>query len=90
MIPYEYEFKMVPVNETLSNFYKRVLNSDSRILQGTERDHMLTLFQFLEPLEKNTRQRVIRSIYYHAHKIYWVTYGDETVVEELEGYYDLQ
>ena len=72
------------------HYFYRILNSDTRILEGEERDHMLTIFQFIDPLEKNTRQKTIRSIYHHARKLYWVTYGDEPMVEELEGYYDLQ
>ena len=62
---------------------RKVMGPPKRVLEGTEREHMLTLFRFLEPIRQSNNQRSFTDEYEHAGKRYDVHYfDDETIVEE--------
>ncbi len=63
---------------------RRVMGPPRRVLEGAERDHMLTVFGLLEPFETSNNQRSFTEEYRHANKIYHVHYFEgETEVEEI-------
>jgi hypothetical protein len=68
----------------LKEFLRSVMGPPRRVLQGEEREHMLTVFRLLEPFETSNNQRSFTEEYRHANKVYHVTYFEgETEVEEL-------
>lgn len=63
---------------------RRVIGPPRRVLEGAEKEHMLTVFRLLEPFETSNNQRSFTEEYRHANKIYHVHYFEgETEVEEL-------
>lgn len=46
-----------------------------RVIEGNEREHMLTLFALIEPSDTSNNQRTFTETYHHAGKEYEVTYG---------------
>jgi hypothetical protein len=63
---------------------RRVIGPPRRVLDGTEKEHMLTVFRLLEPFETSNNQRSFTEEYRHANKIYHVHYFEgETEVEEI-------
>jgi hypothetical protein len=70
-----------------NNLYFFNSKTKSRILHFEERDQMLTLFEFIDPvgyLRDPQDQMSFVEIYNHADRTYYVTYGFEhIVVEEL-------
>lgn len=69
-------------------FLRRIGMKKRRVLEGAERDHMLTLFALVSPTETSNNQRTFTETYHHAGKEYEVTYGFSDVgptpyVEEI-------
>lgn len=65
-------------------FIRRVMGPTKRILEGQEKENMLTLFRFIEPVESTNNQRSFTDEYLHAGKTYYVHYfGNDTEVEEV-------
>jgi hypothetical protein len=65
-------------------FIRRVMGPERRILEGNEREHMLTVFSLVEPINVSNNQRSFTEEYEHAGKKYDVHYfEDETIVEEI-------
>ena len=63
---------------------RKVMGPDRRKIEGTERDHMLTVFKLLEPIESTNNQRSFTDVYEHAGKTYHVHYFEgETELEEI-------
>ena len=63
---------------------RKVIGPARRVLEGDEREHMLTIFKLLEPFETSNNQRSFTEEYRHANKIYHVHYfWDEIAVEEI-------
>lgn len=63
---------------------RKVTGPDRRKIEGTERDHMLTVFKLLEPVESTNNQRSFTDVYEHAGKTYHVHYFDKDIeVEEI-------
>lgn len=70
--------------EKLKKFIRAVSGPETRTLTGQERDHMITVFNLIEPIESSNNQRVWTDVYQHAGKIYNVHFfEDETVIEEV-------
>lgn len=72
--------------EKLKQFLRSVMGPDRRTLEGSEREHMLTVFNLIEPIETSNNQRTWTDVYEHAGKIYHVHYFDmpsDVVVEEV-------
>ena len=74
--------------EEALEFLKSIGMKNRRVLEGDEREHMLTLFALVEPTETSNNQRTFTETYYHAGKEYEVTYGFSDVgpapyVEEI-------
>jgi hypothetical protein len=65
-------------------FIRKVMGPDRRVLEGAEREHMLTVLRLIEPIRTTNNQRSFTDEYIHAGKMYDVHYfDDETVVEEV-------
>ena len=65
-------------------FIHKVMGPPRRVLEGTEREHMLTVLRLIEPVKTTNNQRAFTDEYIHAGKMYDVHYfDDETVVEEI-------
>jgi hypothetical protein len=65
-------------------FFRAIMGPPRRVLEGAERDHMLTVFRLLEPFETSNNQRSFTEEYRHANKVYHVNYFEgEIEVEEL-------
>jgi hypothetical protein len=70
--------------EKLKKFIRDISGPETRTLTGQERDHMITVFNLIEPIESSNNQRVWTDVYQHAGKIYNVHFfEDETVIEEV-------
>jgi hypothetical protein len=68
----------------LKKFMRKILGPDRRKITGQEHDHMLTVFQLIEPIESSNNQRSWTDVYQHAGKTYHVHYfEDETEIEEI-------
>lgn len=68
----------------LKKFMRNILGPDRKKITGQEHDHMLTVFQLIEPIESSNNQRSWTDVYEHAGKTYHVHYfEDETVIEEI-------
>ena len=64
-------------------FIRRIMGPPKRVLDGQEREHMLTVFRLIEPIRTTNNQRSFTEEYVHAGKMYDVHYFEgETVVEE--------
>ena len=61
--------------EEAIEFLKRIGMKNRRLLEGTEREHMLTLLALVEPTETSNNQRTFTETYYHAGKEYELTWG---------------
>lgn len=55
---------------------RKVMGPERRKIEGTEREHMLTVFKLLEPIESTNNQRSWTTVYEHAGKTYHLTTGD--------------
>lgn len=65
-------------------FIRRVMGPPRRTLTEQERDHMLTIFRLIEPIESSNNQRSWTDVYEHAGKTYHVHFfEDDTEVEEI-------
>lgn len=65
-------------------FIRKVMGPNRRVLEGAEREHMLTVLRLVEPIRTTNNQRSFTDEYIHAGKMYDVHYfDDETVVEEI-------
>ena len=65
-------------------FIRKVMGPPRRVLEGAEREHMLTVLRLVEPIRSTNNQRSFTDEYVHAGKMYDVHYfDDETVVEEI-------
>ena len=75
--------------EEALEFLKSIGMKNRRVLEGDEREHMLTIFALVEPTETSNNQRTFTETYYHAGKEYEVTWGfsiegePEPLVEEI-------
>jgi hypothetical protein len=64
-------------------FLHRIMGPPKRVLEGTEREHMLTVLRLVEPIRSTNNQRSFTDEYLHAGKMYDVHYFEGgTVVEE--------
>ncbi len=65
-------------------FIRKIMGPPRRVLEGEEREHMLTVLRLVEPIRSTNNQRSFTDEYVHAGKMYDVHYfEDETVVEEI-------
>ena len=74
--------------EEAIEFLKSIGMKNRRVLEGDEREHILTLLALLEPIDVSNNQRTFTETYLHAGKEYEVTYGFSDVgptpyVEEI-------
>ena len=57
-------------------FLRKVMGPEQRIIEGQEREHLLTVFRLLEPTEESNNQRSWTTVYEHAGKTYHLATGD--------------
>lgn len=72
--------------DELKKFLRSIMGPDRRTLEGTEKEHMLTVFNLIDPIESSNNQRTWTDVYEHAGKIYHVHFfdtGPGVVVEEV-------
>ena len=70
--------------EEAKAFIRRVLGAPKRILEGQEKENMMTLLKFIDPVESTNNQSSFTDEYHHADKIYYVHYfGNEVEIEEV-------
>lgn len=74
--------------EEALEFLKSIGMKSRRVLEGDERDHMLTLLALVEPTNVSNNQRTFTETYHHAGKEYELTWGFSDVgptpyVEEI-------
>lgn len=63
---------------------RKVMGPQKRVLEGDEREHMLTVFNLLEPVCQSNNQRSFTDEYVHAGKTYYVHYFENEIeVEEV-------
>lgn len=66
----------------LKEFMRKVTGPPKRVLEGAEREHMLTVFKLIEPVRTTNNQRSFTDEYVHAGKMYDVHYFDDGIVVE--------
>lgn len=65
-------------------FIRKIMGPPKRVLEGDEREHMLTVFSLLEPVRQSNNQRSFTDEFEHAGKTYYVHYFENEVeVEEV-------
>jgi len=70
--------------EEAKAFIRKIMGPERRVLEGTEREHMLTVLRLVEPIRSTNNQRSFTDEYVHAGKMYDIHYFlDEVVVEEI-------
>ena len=57
-------------------FLRKVMGPERRIIEGVEKEHLLTLFRLTDPTEETNNQRSWTTVYEHAGKTYHLTTGD--------------
>ena len=68
----------------LKKLMRAVMGPPRRKIEGTEREHLFTVFRLLEPTESTNNQRSFTDVYEHAGKTYHVHYFEgETELEEI-------
>ena len=70
----DYFNNMTP--EQAHAFLRKVMGPEQRIIEGVEREHLLTVFNLLEPTEESNNERSWISVYEHAGNTYHLTTGD--------------
>lgn len=79
-------------NKEALEFLKRIGMKKRRVLEGTEREHMITLLSLIQPADTSNNQRTFTETYFHAGKEYELTWGfgiegePEPYVEEITDY----
>ena len=66
----------------LKKFLRDVMGPPRRIIEGVEKEHMLTVFSLIEPTSNSNNQRTWTDVYHHAGKEYHLTTSDG--FDELE------
>ena len=66
----------------LKEFMRKVMGPERRVLEGTEREHMLTVLRLVDPIRSTNNQRSFTDEYVHAGKMYDIHYFDDAVVVE--------
>jgi hypothetical protein len=61
----------------LKKLMRSALGPDKRIIDGQEKEHLLTVFRLIDPTEESNNQRFWTSVYEHAGKTYHLTEGDD-------------
>ena len=70
--------------EQAKAFLRKVMGPDRRKIEGAEKEHMLTLFSLIEPIQSTNNQRSFTDEYKHADKEYHVHYFENEIeVEEI-------
>ena len=61
--------------EKALQFLRSIGMKNRRVLEGTEREHMLTVLALVEPTNSSNNQRTFTETYHHAGKDYELTWG---------------
>lgn len=60
----------------LKQLMRAVMGPERRIIEGLEKEHLLTVFGLIEPTSESNNQRTWTDVYHHAGKEYHLTLGD--------------
>ena len=77
--PYGYKKAMEDIMQDpvkLKKFMRDVMGPDRRIVEGEEKDHLLTVFSLIDPTSDSNNQRSWTTVYHHADKEYHLTFGE--------------
>jgi len=58
------------------DFLRKVMGPEQRVIEGVEKEHLLTVFRITDPIEESNNQRSWTTVYEHAGKTYHLTTGD--------------
>ncbi len=58
-------------------FIRAVMGPERRLIEGQEREHLLTVFRIIDPVEESNNQHSWTTVYKHAGKEYHHVEGDE-------------
>ena len=64
-----------PNQQEAIEFLKKIGMKHRRIIEGTEREYMITLLKLIEPVDISNNQRTFTETYHHAGKEYELTWG---------------
>lgn len=65
-------------------FIRKIMSPLRRVLEGREKEQMLTLFRLVDPIHVSNNQRSFTEEYEHAGKKYDIHYfDDEIIIEEI-------
>jgi hypothetical protein len=68
----------------LKKWLRELSGPETRTLTGQEREHMITVFNLIEPVGSSNNQHTLTDVYEHAGKTYHVHYFEkDTVIEEV-------
>ena len=67
------ELRKDPVK--LKKFLRDVMGPSCRIIEGVEKEHMLTVFRLIKPTDTSNNQHTWTTVYHHAGKEYHLTDG---------------
>jgi hypothetical protein len=68
--------------EEATAFLRRVMGPARRIIEGQEREHLMTVLALIQPTSDSNNQRFWTDVYHHAGKEYHHTTGDD--MDQLE------
>lgn len=57
----------------LKKLMRLVMGPDKRVINGDEKEHLLTVFRLIDPTEETNNQRFWTTVYHHAGKEYHLT-----------------
>ena len=63
-------------------FIRKIMGPPRRIIEGQEREHLLTVFALIEPTSDSNNQHFWTDVYHHAGKEYHHTTGGD--IDRLE------
>lgn len=59
----------------LKKFVRELMGPPRRVIEGTEKEHLMTVLSLLTPTSDSNNQRTWTSVYHHAGKEYHFTSG---------------
>lgn len=60
---------------------RKIMGPETRLIEGEEKEYMLTIFGLLEPIGSSDNQRTWTEVYEHAGKTYHVHYWDKDDID---------
>lgn len=70
--------------EEARDFLREIMGPDTRLLEGEEKEYMLTVLRLIEPIDASNNQRTWTEVYKHAGKTYHVHFWDKDDIDVEE------